>query len=206
MGLFDSLFGTKSASTVELLNDRIWMSQEAKFNGIQHELGECAGSDSVAVVLVAHFPDALERLNCIAAEYSGDTPAAVALAKSLTNDIADSLSLNEAVTIDLIVAERHPLLSIDAQLMQFAEELPCRCRVRHHLALDDPLLKLFVGKEVEALLRKLGMTDDEAIEANMVSRRIKSAQKKIEAQATGNTEAKSATEWIEKNMPSKWKI
>lgn len=202
MGLFDFLFGSKPASTVEVVSDRIWMSQQAKFIGIRTELEERSGSDSVAVLLIAHFADTLERLDAIASESSGGSPVTATLAENLSLDIASGLNLDETATIDLIVAERHPLLEVDETLMQFAEELTCKCRVAHHLSLDDPLIDMFAGEWVQGMLKKLGMKEDEAIESNMVSRSIKDAQKKIAAQAVGNSEADSAAEWLEKNMPN----
>jgi len=45
------------------------------------------------------------------------------------------------------------------------------------------------------------MTEDEAIESQMVSRRIKQAQQKIEGRAFGSSEAESAAAWLEKNCP-----
>jgi len=99
------------------------------------------------------------------------------------------------------VAERHPLLTVDDKLMQFAETMPCRCRLTHHLSLEDPLLTKFAGVWVARTLEALGMSEYEMIESNMVSRRIKAAQKKIQAQAIGNSGAGSAAEWMEKNLP-----
>lgn len=45
------------------------------------------------------------------------------------------------------------------------------------------------------------MSEDEAIESNMVSRRIRQAQQKIEGRAFGSLDAESAAEWLEKNCP-----
>ena len=51
------------------------------------------------------------------------------------------------------------------------------------------------------VLRKLGMTEDEAIESQMVTRRIKQAQQKIEGRAFGSLDAESAAQWLAKNCP-----
>ena len=40
MGLFDFLFGSKSPSNIEVVSDRIWISQNAKFNGVLKELND----------------------------------------------------------------------------------------------------------------------------------------------------------------------
>lgn len=200
MGLFSFLFGNKSPSNVKVVSDHIWISQKAKFNGVLKELNERSNSESRVILLIAHFSDTLEHLNAIVAKYNGDTPMTATLAENLSIDIATYLKLDESSVIDLIVAERHPLLTVDDKLMQFAKELPCRCRLVHHLSLEDPLLKNFGGETLRGMLKALGMKEHEAIENAMVSRRVTGVQKKIQAQASGNLEANSAMEWMEKNI------
>jgi preprotein translocase subunit SecA len=67
--------------------------------------------------------------------------------------------------------------------------------------LEDPVLEIFGGEWVQNVLRKLGMSEDEAIEAQMVSRRIRQAQQKIEGRAFGSSDAESAAAWLKKNCP-----
>lgn len=199
MGLFDFLFGNKRDTTVQVLNDRIWLSQNAKINGIKQQIRQQA--DSAAILLVAHFEETMQQLRSITTGDDSGTPVHLVLAENLTSDITSRLKTDETSTIDLIVAERHPLKSADDALMLFAEALPCRCRVAYHLSLEDPLLKLFVGEVVEKMLESLGMKEDEPIESQMVSRRIRAAQQKNEERAFGNSRAFSAAEWLESNMP-----
>jgi hypothetical protein len=47
----------------------------------------------------------------------------------------------------------------------------------------------------------MGMKEDEAIESQMVSRRIRQAQQKIEGRTFGSLDAESAAGWLEKNCP-----
>ena len=202
MGLFDFLFGNKTPSSVQVANDRIWISQQAKLNGLAKELAERPNVESVAVLLIGHFANTVEQLSGIAADYKGGVPVMATLAEKVSPDIANKLNLNESDVIELIVAERHPLRSVDEALLQFAEELPCRCRISHHLALDDPLLLVFFGEWVRGMLTNLGLSEDAAIESKMVSRRVQQAQQKLEATAVGNLEAESAEEWIKKNISS----
>lgn len=203
MGFLDFILGRGAGSTVEVLNDRIGMSQKAKLAAVRKELRERADSGSAAVLLVAHFPDTLERLNPIAADFQSRVPVKAVLTRNLSADIAASLHLDESATIDLIVAERHPLLSVDEKLTRFAEGLPCRARVVHHLAFDDPLFKLYAWEWMESVLERLGMTEDETIESGIISRHIKRVQQKIESQAFGNNrDASSAAQWLEKNVPN----
>ncbi|MCA9070911.1 MAG: hypothetical protein KDA84_18405 [Planctomycetaceae bacterium] len=59
MGLFDFLFGRKKDSNVEIVPDHIWMTTDAKFAGLAKEAEERSKSETVAILLVAHFPDVL---------------------------------------------------------------------------------------------------------------------------------------------------
>ena len=95
--------------------------------------------------------------------------------------------------------------SADKHLEQFADELPCRCRLSHHLSLKDPLLNIFAGEWVQKVLRDMGMPEDEAIQSKMVSRRLKRTQQMIEEKAIASSSAESAAEWLEKNCPELWK-
>jgi preprotein translocase subunit SecA len=52
---------------------------------------------------------------------------------------------------------------------------------RFYLSLDDPLMRIFAGERVKAIMERLKMPDGEAIEAGIVSRSIESAQRKVEA-------------------------
>ena len=200
MGLFSFLFGGGPGSTVQALDDRIWITEDAKFKGLARQLNE--SNDSAVILLIAHFEDTYEQLTTITDGYSGDVPVQAVLAGNLSSDIAARLSIDESATINLIVAERHPLLSADDAIMQFAEEISCNCRLWYHLSLEDPLLKMFASEFVQRILDSLGMTEDEPIESNMISRRVKAAQQKLESTATGNDKASSAAEWLELNTPA----
>ncbi len=201
MGLFDALFGSKKRTNVEVVPDRIWMTTDAKFAGLAREAEERSRSATVAILLVAHFPDVLARLQEIANQPTASVPCKAVLASHLNSDLATSLSLDDSAILDVIVGERHPLPSVDDRLEEFAEELPCRCRFSHHLSLDDAVVEVFAGNWVKGMLTKMGMNEDEAIESQMVSRRIRQAQQKIEGRAFGTVDAESAAEWLEKNCP-----
>src|SRR5690606_32206653 len=142
-------------------------------------------SETVAILLVAHFPDVFSRLEEIAHQQTWDVPCEVVSATNLNPHLASGLNLDESAVIDVIVAERHPLPSVDDQLQEFADELPCRCRFSHHVSFDDAVMKAFAGDGVRDLLKQVGLKEDEAIESQMVSRRIRRAQKKIEKRTFG---------------------
>lgn len=201
MGLFDILFGGKKRANVEVVPDHIWMTTDAKFAGLAKDAKERPGSETVAIFFVAHFPDVLARLEAIVSNQAWEVPCLAVSATNLKKDLAARLKLENSAVIDVIVAERHPLASVDDQLEEFAEELPCRCRFSHHVSLDDAMMKVFAGDSVKALLRQLGMREDEAIESTMVSRRIRKAQQKIEGRTFRTVDSESAADWLVKNCP-----
>jgi len=204
MGFFDSLFGSKKRTNVEVIPDHIWMTTDAKFTGLAKEAEERSKSETVAILLAAHFPDVLARLEGLADQQQWGLPCKAVIASNLNTDLAASLNLGESAIIDVIVGERHPLPSVDDRLHEFADELPCRCRFSHHVSLEDPVMKIFAGEWVQNVLSKLGMTEEEAIESQMVSRRIRQTQQKIDGRRFGSLDAKSAAEWLEKNCPELW--
>lgn len=201
MGLFDFLFGGKKPTNVQLVTDRIWLTTDAKFAGLAKEAEERARTETVAILLVAHFPDVLARLEEIANQKTWDVPCKAILASDLNTNLAKSLSLDESAILDVIVGERHPLPSVDDRLEEFAETLPCRCRFSHHLSLDDAMFRAFGGDWVKNLLKKLGMSENEAISNPVVSRHIRKAQQKIEGRTFGSLDAESGAAWLEKNCP-----
>lgn len=205
MGIFDFLFAKAKEGRVEVLPDAIWLTSKAKFEGLAKQAIERSESGSLAVLLVAHFPDVLERLEGIVQNYSWSVPCIAVPADNLSNSLANRLKLDESVRIDIIVGERHPLPSVDDRLESFAAELPCRIRFAHHVSLDDAVLKFFARDWVKEALMRLGIKEDEAIESRLVSTRIRRAQKQIEGRALVAREADSAAEWLTKNCPDLWR-
>ena len=87
MGFFDSLFGSKKRTNVEVVPDHIWMTTDAKFAGLSKEVEERSRSETVAILLVAHFPDVLARLSELASQQTG-VPVQAVLADNLDTDLA----------------------------------------------------------------------------------------------------------------------
>ena len=81
----------------------------------------------------------------------------------------------------IIATERHESRRIDNQLRGRAGRQGDPGQSRFYLSLDDPLMRIFAGDRVRAIMDKLKMPDGEAIEAGIVSRSIEGAQRKVEA-------------------------
>jgi len=81
----------------------------------------------------------------------------------------------------IIATERHESRRIDNQLRGRAGRQGDPGSSRFYLSLDDPLMRIFAGDRVRAIMERLKMPDGEAIEAGIVTRSIESAQRKVEA-------------------------
>ncbi len=81
----------------------------------------------------------------------------------------------------IIATERHESRRIDNQLRGRAGRQGDPGSSRFYLSLDDPLMRIFAGDRVRAIMDRLKMPEGEAIEAGIVSRSIEGAQRKVEA-------------------------
>ncbi len=92
---------------------------------------------------------------------------------------------NEAVKkaggLRIIGTERHESRRIDNQLRGRAGRQGDPGSSRFYLSLEDPLMRIFAGDRVRAIMERLRLPEGEPIEARMVSRSIESAQRKVEA-------------------------
>ncbi len=81
----------------------------------------------------------------------------------------------------IIGTERHESRRIDNQLRGRSGRQGDPGSSRFYLCLDDPLMRIFAGDRVKAIMDRLKMPEGEAIEAGIVTRCIESAQRKVEA-------------------------
>src|SRR3989344_5500314 len=97
---------------------------------------------------------------------------------------ADQQALNAKVKelggLRIIATERHESRRIDNQLRGRAGRQGDPGSSRFFLSLDDPLMRIFAGDRVRAIMDRLKMPEGEAIEAGIVTRSIESAQRKVE--------------------------
>jgi preprotein translocase subunit SecA len=94
-------------------------------------------------------------------------------------------SLHEQVKaaggLRIVATERHESRRIDNQLRGRSGRQGDPGASRFYLSLDDPLMRIFAGDRVRAIMDRLKMPEGEAIEAGIVNRSIESAQRKVEA-------------------------
>ena len=81
----------------------------------------------------------------------------------------------------IIATERHESRRIDNQLRGRSGRQGDPGASRFYLSLEDPLMRIFAGDRVKAIMERLKMPEGEAIEAAIVSRSLEGAQRKVEA-------------------------
>ncbi len=83
--------------------------------------------------------------------------------------------------LKIVGSERHESRRIDNQLRGRAGRQGDPGASRFYLSMEDPLLRIFAGDRMKAIMDRLKLPEGEAIEAGMVSRSIETAQRKVEA-------------------------
>jgi preprotein translocase subunit SecA len=83
--------------------------------------------------------------------------------------------------LHIIGTERHESRRIDNQLRGRSGRQGDPGSSRFYLSLEDPLLRIFAGERIKAIMERLKMPEGEPIEHAIVTRSIESAQRKVEA-------------------------
>ncbi|MCL2644634.1 MAG: preprotein translocase subunit SecA, partial [Betaproteobacteria bacterium] len=82
--------------------------------------------------------------------------------------------------LHIVGTERHESRRIDNQLRGRSGRQGDPGSSRFYLSLEDPLMKIFAGERLNAIMVRLKMPEGEAIEHAMVTRSLESAQRKVE--------------------------
>ena len=85
----------------------------------------------------------------------------------------------------IIGTERHESRRIDNQLRGRSGRQGDPGQTQFFISLEDELMRLFGGDRMQNIVNKMGLEEDEAIEAGMLTRSIESAQKKVEGRNFG---------------------
>ncbi len=112
-----------------------------------------------------------------------ETPEFSALVEELaTQTGAEKQEVISLGGLHILGTERHESRRIDNQLRGRAGRQGDPGSSRFFLSLEDDLMRIFGGDKMKGLMETLGASDDEPIEAGMVSRAIEKSQKRVELQ------------------------
>ncbi len=87
--------------------------------------------------------------------------------------------------LHIIGTERHESRRIDNQLRGRAGRQGDNGSSQFFISFEDDLMRLFMSDKVKGMVDKLGIEEDVPIEANILTKSIESAQKKVEARNFG---------------------
>ncbi|MBK7502989.1 MAG: preprotein translocase subunit SecA [Polaromonas sp.] len=131
------------------------------------------------IVLGGNLQMAIDALD---ADESLDDASKAAKAEQLRAQwAADHEFVKSVGGLRIVATERHESRRIDNQLRGRSGRQGDNGSSRFFLSLDDPLMRIFAGDRVRAIMDKLKMPEGEAIEAGIVTRSIESAQRKVES-------------------------
>ncbi len=96
------------------------------------------------------------------------------------NSMADMSQVKKLGGLHVIGSERHEARRIDNQLRGRAARLGDPGSSRFYLSLEDELMRMFGGQQVDSMMQRLGMDDAMPLEAKIVSNIIESSQTRVE--------------------------
>lgn len=102
------------------------------------------------------------------------------LAKYTSERAEEQKKVIELGGLHIIGTERHESRRIDNQLRGRAGRQGDPGSTQFFISLEDELMRLFGGERIQGIVDKLGVAEDEPIEAGMLTKSIENAQKRVE--------------------------
>ena len=189
-GVAPILIGTATIEASEILSEKLNQA------GIHHEVLNAKQHEREAdIIAQAGSPNSVTIATNMAGRgtdilLGGNWRAKLEHIENHTEDdeqrlFAEWRENNKAVLesggLHIIGSERHESRRIDNQLRGRAGRQGDPGVSRFYLSLEDDLMRIFAGDRVVAMMRGMGLKEDEAIEHKMVSRSIENAQRKVES-------------------------
>ena len=182
--------------------DLVFRTQKEKFEAVVEEIKELNAKGQPVLVGTVSIENSeklasmLKRggvphhvLNAKHHAQEAEIVAGAGQAKSLTistnmagrgTDIVLGSGVPELGGLHILGTERHESRRIDNQLRGRSGRQGDPGSSRFYLSLEDDLLRLFGSDRISGLMGKLGMEEGEPIEANIISKAIENAQRKVE--------------------------
>jgi len=164
------------------MTDCVWMTDEARVAGIVR---------SDPKLVIAFFEASRAR-------YAALLPNAKVLLVDQIKPAFDKAQEGPEVC----VVEHHPLPSQNDRLLEKLVGLSPHTPT-FHVALDEPIMRLFGGDRVLAMMQQLGMKPDEWVTHPLVSKSLDNARHKLPAKVSMELQASSMEEWFARNVAEK---
>jgi len=183
------LVGTSSVETSEHLSSLLTQEKipHQVLNAKQHEreakiiahAGK-PGAVTIATNMAGRGTDIVlgGNLEAEITDLQNPTPEIIAQVKE-----AWQVRHNQVVAVGglhVIGSERHESRRIDNQLRGRSGRQGDPGSSRFYLSLEDNLMRIFASDRVSGIMKKIGMTENEAIEHTFITRAVENAQRKVE--------------------------
>jgi preprotein translocase subunit SecA len=207
---FDQTYGMEVVSVPthkemirEDKDDLVYKSRKSKHNAAvediaeRHAKGQPVLVGTVSVEISEQISNKLKRqgiphnvLNAKNHEREAETIAeagekgAVTIATNMAGrgtDVKLGGGVAELGGLYVLGTERHESRRIDDQLRGRSGRQGDPGESRFYLSFEDDLLRLFGGERMQGLINRIGLEEDEAIEAGMISNSVRRAQEQVES-------------------------
>ena len=189
-GVAPILIGTATIEASEILSAKLLQAgiQHEVLNAKQHEreadiIAQAGSPNAVTIAtnMAGRGTDILLGRNWKAKLAKIENPTPEDEARLQVQWEKDHEDVLNSGGLHIIGSERHESRRIDNQLRGRAGRQGDPGVSRFYLSLEDDLMRIFAGDRVVAMMRAMGLQENEAIEHKMVSRSIENAQRKVEA-------------------------
>ena len=195
--------------------DKVWFDEARKLEHICTDISD-GQANRRSVLVLSHFESTLVRLTAALrqkgmvyerfsslnpAELCFSAPGKVWFGSASAFQVAyEMTAAADTTTLEIIVAEHHPMHSRDKSLVDAAAKLSCNAQLCFYFSLDDPVMKQFGAETIKALFERLGIDKNECISHHLINTAIRTAQEKIETQVGRDVPTHSAEDWFRYNL------
>ena len=187
--------------------DYVYKSENGKFKAVIEDIADChlrkqpVLVGTITIEMSEHLSGMLRKqgiphqvLNAKYHEQEAEIvalagqPGAVTIATNMAGrgtDIKLGEGVKELGGLKIVGTERHESRRIDNQLRGRSGRQGDKGESRFYLSLEDDLMRLFGSDKVMTMVEKMGMPEDEPIEAKLLSNGIENAQRRVESNNFG---------------------
>lgn len=199
-------------------DDKVWFDETVKLAHVCEDV-QTLHTSGRSVLLLSHFDATVSQLavslqakgigyerfaslnpSDLCQQLSPRVWLGSARAFRVTHELSVRIS---ATSLEIIVAEHHPLQSEDEELSRAAAKLSCNAQLCFYFSFDDPLMRYFGSDSMKALFERLGIDKSDCISHHLINTAIQTAQEKIERKVGRGVPTHSVEDWFKYNLPLK---
>src|SRR4030095_7514466 len=150
--------------------DKVWFDDARKLDSLCTDV-VTAQTNGHSVLLLSHFESSITLLAAALRERGiayepfsslnppelcGTRQTKIWLGSARAFQVQNESSVSvDGPTLEIMVAEHHPMQSRDQEIVNAAANMGCKSKLRFYFSLDDPLMKHFGAETIKALFERL---------------------------------------------------